>query len=96
MIMDYFKLAVELTRAEAAPTLARVAQKQIAFRLVRNDSKEVCCCSAYNFPHRSGGGNCPAPAPIRYTTDPRPAWEAEERALFDANEARSINAGNAG
>ncbi len=94
--MDYFKLAVGLTRAEAAPILARVAQKQIAVRLIRNNSKEVCCCSAYKFPHRSGGGNCPAPEPTRYSTDPRPAWEAEERALFDATESRSINAGNAG
>jgi hypothetical protein len=35
--MDYFKLAVELTRAEAAPTLAKLAMKyraiqRIAFR----------------------------------------------------------------
>ena len=56
---------------------------------------KTCDCSAYKWPHRPGSGKCPAPeiATERYSTDPRPAWEAEERRLFDAAEARAINSG---
>ena len=88
--MDYFKLAVDLMKLEAAPTLARVAQKHTHLRTIKAASHKVCGCSAYGFPHRSGGGNCPAPEPTSYTND------REELRLFDANEARSINAGDAG
>lgn len=54
---------------------------------------QPCTCPAYKFPHREGGGACqPADLP-RYSTDPRPAWESEERKIFDAAEARAINSG---
>ena len=81
---DYFKLASDLARAEGEATLRRIAAER----------KEYPCeCLAYNFPHRQGGGKCSGHEPIRYTTDPRPAWEAEERRIFDAAEARAINSG---
>lgn len=92
LAINYFNLAVDLTRAESAPTLAKVAQKAVALRLIKNRAQETCCCSAYSFIHRSGGGKCPGQEPINYTTDPRPAWEAEERRIFDATEAAAINA----
>lgn len=84
---DYFKLAAGLARAEGEATLKRVAEKATTMRL-----PNVCGCSAYTFPHRKGSGKCPG-VPVRYSTDPRPAWEAEERRLFDAAEARAINSG---
>jgi hypothetical protein len=87
---SYFNLAVALTRAEAAPTLARVAQKQVALRLIRNRAQETCCCSAYTFPHRSGSGWCPGPNVETQTLDD---INAEELALFDRAEARAINSG---
>ena len=79
---DYFKLASDLARAEGEATLRRIAAER---------KEHPCECMAYNFPHRQGGGKCSGPEPIRYTTDPRPAWEAEERRIFDAAEARAIN-----
>jgi hypothetical protein len=87
---DYFKLASNLARAEGNATLKRVAAKATVMR-----DKKLCGCSAYGFPHRPGSSLCPAPeiATERYSTDPRPAWEAEERRLFDAAEARAINSG---
>ena len=85
--MDYFKLAVGLARAEGEATLMRVATKATTMRL-----PNVCGCSSYNFPHRKGSGQCPG-VPANYSTDPRPAWEAEERRIFDAAEARAINSG---
>lgn len=88
--MDYFKLATELTRAEAAPTLARVAKKNIALKLIRNRAQSTCCCSAYSFPHRQGSGQCPGPEDNDCTFE-----EAypEELALFNRAEARAINSG---
>ena len=84
MSEDYFKLASDLARAEGEATLRRIAAER----------KEYPCeCLAYNFPHRQGGGKCSGTEPIRYTTDPRPVWEAEERRIFDAAEARAINSG---
>lgn len=87
---DFFKLAVGLARAEGKATLQRVAAKATVMR-----DPCLCGCTAYGFPHRPGSGKCPAPeiATERYSTDPRPAWEAEERRLFDAAEARAINSG---
>lgn len=85
--MNYFSLAVALTRAEAAPTLAKVAAKQSALCAIKNRSAEVCRCSAYNFPHRSGSGDCPANTGGYDLTD----VNADELALFDAAEARAIN-----
>lgn len=81
---DYFKLASDLARAEGKATLQRIAAER---------KEHPCECLAYNFPHRQGGGKCSGHEPIRYTTDPRPAWEAEERRIFDAAEARAINSG---
>ena len=82
--VDYFKLASDLARAEGKATLQRIAAER----------KEYPCeCLAYRFPHRQGGGKCSGHEPIRYTTDPRPAWEAEERSIFDAAEASAINSG---
>lgn len=52
----------------------------------------ACTCPAYRFPHREGGGAC-KPEPQRYSTDPRPEWEADERKIFDAAESRAINSG---
>ena len=86
-VIDYFAIATALTRAEAAPTLAKVAQKSVALRLIKNRAQETCCCSAYKFPHRAGGGNCPA-----YMEGPNEI-EAEDRDLFDRAEARAINKG---
>lgn len=57
--MNYFGLAVALTRAEAAPTLARVAQKAVALTAIKARSDTTCCCSAYAFIHRTGSGGCP-------------------------------------
>jgi hypothetical protein len=88
--MSYFDLAVALTRAEAAPTLAKVAQKYVALKLIRNRAQETCCCSAYSFIHRSGGGKCPGPNP---DTQTRAEIDAEELACFDRAEARAINSG---
>lgn len=85
--MDYFKLAVGLARAEGEATMKRVAAKASAIQ-----RKDTCACSAYTFPHRPGSGECPG-LPVRYTTDPRPSWMAEEAALFDNAEARAINSG---
>jgi hypothetical protein len=48
-----------------------------------------CRCTAYPFPHRRGSGDC-NPTPIRYTTDPRPAWHREEEVIFNANEIRTM------
>lgn len=88
--IDYFELATNLARAEGEVTLKRVASKATVMR-----DKKLCGCTVYDFPHRPGSGLCPAPeiAPVHYGTDPRPAWEAEERRLFDAAEARAINNG---
>ena len=88
----YFDLAVALTRAEAAPTLARVAQKQVALRLIRNHAQETCCCSSYKFPHRAGSGQCPGPNGDDFTDD-RKQIDAEELACFDRAAARSVNSG---
>lgn len=88
--MNYFNLAVNLTRAEAAPTLAKVAQKNIALRLIKNKAQETCCCSAYSFPHRAGSGWCPGVSSNEQT---RAEIDAEELALFDRAEARAINSG---
>ena len=41
--MDFFKLAVDLTRAEAAPTLARVAAKYKAIKEIADDEDESIC-----------------------------------------------------
>jgi hypothetical protein len=49
----------------------------------------TCRCTAYSFPHRRGSGDC-NPAPIRYTTDSRPAWHREEEVIFNANEIRTM------
>jgi hypothetical protein len=89
-VTDFFQLAVGLARTEGEATLQRVAAKATVMR-----DKKLCGCSAYGFPHRPGSSLCPAPeiATERYSTDPRPAWEAEERRLFDAAEARAINSG---
>lgn len=87
---DYFKLASNLARAEGKATIQRVAAKATVMR-----DKKLCGCSVYGFPHRPGSGLCPAPEveSLRYSTDPRPAWEAEERRIFDRAEARAINNG---
>jgi hypothetical protein len=93
--MSYFDLAVALTRAEAAPTLAKMAQKSIALKTIRNRAQETCCCSAYSFPHRAGSGWCPGVdrAEERGLEAERTREEinAEELALFDRAEARAIN-----
>ena len=47
-----------------------------------------------DLPHREGGGACTEDTrEPRYSTDPRPAWHAEEAKIFDAAEARAINSG---
>ena len=78
MSADYFAVATAIARSHEADRKA-----------------QVCRCDAYAFPHRPGSGRCPAPeiGITRYSTDPRPLWEAEERRLFDAAEARAINSG---
>lgn len=90
MTIDFFKLATDLARAEGKATLQRVASKATVMR-----DSGLCGCTAYRFPHRPGSGKCPAPEtePTSYSTDPRPAWEADERRIFDAAEARAINSG---
>ena len=88
--MDYFNLAVNLTRAEAAPTLAKVAQKNIALKTIRNRAQETCCCSSYKFPHRSGSGQCPGPNAETQTLDD---INREELACFDRAAARAVNSG---
>lgn len=90
--MSYLELAVNLTRAEAAPTLAKVAQKNVALRLIKNGSHEVCCCSAYLFPHRAGSGWCPGSIGDDFTDD-RKQIDAEELACFDRAAARAVNSG---
>lgn len=96
---SYLSLAIALARAEAAPTLARVAQKQVALRLIRNRAQETCCCSAYTFPHRSGSGWCPGiEAAARdelagHDERTRQDIDAEMLALHDRAEARAINSG---
>ena len=84
MSEDYFKLASDLARTEGEATRRRIAAER---------KEHQCECMAYNFPHRQGSGKCSGREPIRYSTDPRPAWEAEERHIFDASEARAINSG---
>ncbi len=93
--MGYFELAVNLTRAEAAPTLAKVASKAIALKLIRNRAQHTCCCSAYSFPHRAGSGWCPGLGSTerRSTERSREEINAEELALFDRAEARAVNSG---
>ena len=86
--MDYFRVAVALAREEGEATLQRVAAKATAMQ-----RKDTCACSAYRFPHRPGSGACPGIEPVSYSTDPRPAWESDERRIFDAAEARAINSG---
>jgi hypothetical protein len=95
--MGYFELAVNLTRAEAAPTLAKVASKAIALKTIKNRAQETCCCSSYSFPHRAGSGWCPGvnrnderSAEAERT---REEINAEELALFDRAEARAVNSG---
>ena len=89
--MNYFALATALTRAEAAPTLAKVAQKSVALRLIKNRAQETCCCSAYpDFPHRPGGGKCPGPSTETQTRD---QIDADDLACFDRAAARAINNG---
>lgn len=44
---DYFELAVNLARNQAADTLAKIKRKQ-----------EPCRCAAYPFPHREGSKAC--------------------------------------
>lgn len=39
--MNYFNLAVNLTRAEAAPTLAKVAQKYVAIQKIAAFDDEI-------------------------------------------------------
>lgn len=56
--MNYFDLAVGLARMEGAQTLEAIALKTVAIKLVKNRSQEVCSCSAYSFPHRTGSGEC--------------------------------------
>ncbi len=48
--MDYFKLAVELTRAEAAPTLAKVAQKYVAIQKIaaHDEDEDAPICGNCN------------------------------------------------
>jgi hypothetical protein len=75
-----FDFAVGLTRAEADATLRRAAAKTLHMQGV------ACGCSAYAFPHRAGGGQCPAPDEVG-------DMYADELALFDRAEARAINSG---
>lgn len=88
--VSYFPLAVALARAEGARTMADVERKSIALKA----SREVCCCSAYSFPHRPGSGTCPGigggEAGDGQTLD---EINAEELALLDRAEARAINSG---
>jgi hypothetical protein len=83
--MDFFQLATNLARQEGAKTLAAVAVKSIAAKSYRNRG-ETCGCSAYQFPHRVGGGNCPGISTRNYE-------DQESLRLFDANEASWINGG---
>jgi hypothetical protein len=81
--MSLFDLATRLARAEADATLRRAAAKTLHMQGV------ACGCSAYAFPHRAGGGQCPAP-----DADPDHGCTLdEESALFDRAEARAINSG---
>jgi hypothetical protein len=59
VMITYFPLARALARAEGARTIAAAALKSIALKSRRT---EVCCCSAYDTPHRPGCGECPAPS----------------------------------
>lgn len=86
--MDYFALAADLARQEGAATLTRAAIKPIALKSYKNRIGEVCCCSAYRFPHRAGGGQCPAG---HYDDQTKADWDAELLADFNRAEAQAIN-----
>jgi len=86
--MDYFKLAVELSRAEAKATLDRIGNKSIALKTIKNRSQDVCGCSAYRFPHRTGGGGCPG-----FAGESQHDIDRELAKDFDRNEAQAINGG---
>ena len=64
-----------------------MAQKHTHLRTIKKP-QQVCACSAYDFPHRTGSGNCPGFT--EYATDPRPAWHREEEVIFNANEIRTM------
>ena len=81
--MDYFNLAVELTRAEAAPTLAKLAAKHRAIQQIAADSHERMLASL-RADHIKRALN------DTYNLD---ATNAEERACFDRAAARAINSG---
>lgn len=87
--MDYFKLAVELSRAEAKATLDRIGNKSIALKTIKNRSQDVCGCSAYGFPHRTGGGQCPGKSSEKSIYD----INREILRDFDRTEAQIINRG---
>ncbi len=90
--VSYFPLAVALSRAEGARTVADVARKSIA---LKSSPSDVCCCSAYRFPHRPGSGDCPGSTGREFTTEKTlDQINAEELALFNRAEARAINSGS--
>lgn len=63
-------------------------------RVLEEGRKAACYCSAYEFPHRVGGGRCKEhypvamPTHIHYRGDERD----EDLRAFDRTEARYINA----
>lgn len=87
--ISYFDLAVSLARQESESTMQRIASKSIALKTIRNRTDAVCCCSAYQFPHRPGSGQCPA------TNGEISKQDADQQELDDYTraEARAINSG---
>lgn len=88
--IDLFPLAADLARAEGAKTIGAAAVKAIALRSIKNRAQDVCCCSAYSFPHRAGSGWCPGQNVDTQTLDD---INREELALFDRAEALAMNSG---
>lgn len=83
--MNYFSLAVALTRAEAAPTLAKLAAKHLAIQQIAADSHERMLAS-----FRSDR----AKKLLRETCErTQSEVDAEELAVFGRAEARAINNG---
>lgn len=63
-------------------------------RVLEEGRKAACYCSAYEFPHRVGGGNCREDYPVAMPTHAhyRGSERDEDLRLFDRQEAVAINA----
>lgn len=94
--MHDFPLAARLATYEGAATLPRIAAKALTLGNLRQRRPSATChCSAFDFPHRAGSGNCPAQSPVSAAEADldRAAIAARQLADFDRTEARAINQG---